>query len=315
MTQEEYMSIVKAIQQNDWDEVSTIHCGRYTISQFQGTAFDSEYKCYMVQWTEWKAKGPIIQNEKVPCAMVAKITSCNEVNALQLLSQVNAPVPKMFARVKGKDASVMLFMQMMPGKELYSVLNHDSWVSAAEELAEIHLRFWDDGTKRKESGPELNGSNTLQKRIQQAHTNVCNIKRWKQYLDEASGRLEHAPKTLVHGDMFPTNVLVHRQFISFIDWADASIFCYMMDLGRLTAIIDRKTLNPMCPCPEKVIRAYYEKVKERLSLSYDEYLHDIHIAQFIELAAYYSPYGNYGVDRNYNATLANYLDEIVFSDQ
>ena len=39
-----------------------------------------------------------------------------------------------------------------------------------------------------------------------------------------------------------------------------------------------------------------------------------HIAQFIELAAYYSPYNSVGVDQNYNLELAKHLDEIVAYD-
>ena len=138
---------------------------------------------------------------------------------------------------------------------------------------------------------------------------------WKEHLDNATDRFLNAPRTLVHGDMFPVNILVDGDNICFIDWANATDFSYMMDVGRLTSIIDKKTLRPMCPCADAVIEAYYNKVKDRLGLSYEDYLHDIRIAQFIELAFCYSPGRLPESDRVYNDEISKRLIEIVARDR
>ena len=89
----------------------------------------------------------------------------------------------------------------------------------------------------------------------------------------------------------------------------------MMDVGRLTSIIDQKTLRPMCPCADAVIEAYYSKVKDRLGLSYEDYLHDVRIVQFIELASCYSPGQLPASDRSYNEEISKRLIEIAARDR
>ena len=41
MTKQDYIDITYSILKNDWDENPSIQFKEYSISQFQGTAFDS----------------------------------------------------------------------------------------------------------------------------------------------------------------------------------------------------------------------------------------------------------------------------------
>ena len=48
-----------------------------------------------------------------------------------------------------------------------------------------------------------------------------------------------------------------------------------------------------------------------LQMEYDEYLKDIYMAQFIELAYFYSPPGFWGHNEEYNQKIEKRLQEIV----
>ncbi len=315
MTKAECFKIANAIARNNWDEQPTIQYDKYTISQFQGTAFVSDYKSYMIQWKEWKpTTSPVIGISR-SFEMVAKRASINEVKAFQMLTNAGAPIPPVYQVIPGNDATYMIFMKMMPGSELYSISDESSWVLTAEKLAKIHLTFWNESSDYENVVPNFPESDELERGLKRAYGNVFKTKMWKEYLDKAMDRFVHAPKTLVHGDLFPVNILVNGNNICLIDWENATHFSYMMDLGRLTSIIDRKTLKPMCPCSDAVIEAYYNMVKDRLGLSYEDYLHDVRIAQFIELASYYSPGWIPEGDRAYNEEISKRLIEIVARDQ
>ena len=115
----------------------------------------------------------------------------------------------------------------------------------------------------------------------------------------------------IHGDMFPTNILVYQGSCNFVDWANAGISPYMMDIGRLTSIINKDTLLPMCPCSEKVIHAYYEKMRPLLEMEYDAYLKDVYMSQFLELAYFYSPLVFGRPKDKYSLKIEQRLHEIV----
>ena len=130
-------------------------------------------------------------------------------------------------------------------------------------------------------------------------------------MDAVIKRFENAPQTLIHGDMFPTNILVYQGSCYFVDWANAGISPYMMDIGRLTSIINKDTLLPMCPCSEKVIHAYYEKMRPILEMEYDAYLKDVYMSQFLELAYFYSPLVFGRPKDKYSLKIEQRLHEIV----
>lgn len=308
MTQTEYGEIASAIFKNDWDERSTIQTGKYSISQFQGTAFDSDYKCYKVHWSEWASSHNVLLANRISYSLVAKIAESTEESILKMLCQKGFPVPKIGAVLRYKNGSVVIFMEMLPGKELFSCTDDDSWVNAITSLAQIHSEFWMLKSNDKINLPFCN---TTEEKMRHAYSNTAHNTYWKAYMDAVFKRFENAPQTLIHGDMFPTNILVFQGNCKFVDWANAGISPYMMDIGRLTSIINKDTFLPMCPCSEKVIRAYYEKMHPLLQMEYNDYLKDIYMGQFIELAYFYSPPGFWGHKEKYNQKIEQRLYEIV----
>ena len=70
----------------------------------------------------------------------------------------------------------------------------------------------------------------------------------------------------------------------------------------------------MCPCPADVITKYYDYIKTALQIDYADYLNDIRMAQFIELANLYIPQGSFGslgMNKEYNKVVENQINEIV----
>ena len=111
MTQNEYNEIACSILKNDWDEKSTIQTGKFNISQFQGTAFDSNYACYRVNWSEWATTNNVLLAQKNSYSMVVKITGSTEENILKMLWKNGFPVPKVGAVLRYNNGTVILFME------------------------------------------------------------------------------------------------------------------------------------------------------------------------------------------------------------
>ena len=293
MTQKEYSGIAHAIIRNDWDDTPILQYEKFTISQFESTAFDSDYQCYKVSWKEWDHVGPVVLGNSVQRGMVFKITNATEYFVLQLLSARGVSVPAVLAGMRCKQGECMIFEQLLPGVELYGTVEHDLWNLAAKALSEVHLEFWNIQNREKEIANRLPANNTVQEKLRRATMHTWHNSLWQCYMREIAKRVENMPKTLIHGDMFPTNVIIDNNDVWFIDWADACVFAYAFDLARLTSIVDTRTLQPMCPCPEGVISTYYENTKMKLGLEYTEFIKDVQMAQFVEIASNYSPLGHY----------------------
>lgn len=308
MIKAEYVEIADAIDNNDWDEQSTIQTGKFSISQFQGTAFDSDYECYQVRWSEWAYGDNVLLAKRIPYSLVVKKTEPTEENILKMLKQKGFPVPNIGPVLRYNNGRIMIFMEMLPGKELFSCTDDNSWINAISSLALIHSEFWGVNSNIKTKIPF---SNTTEAKIRRAYSNTSHNKYWKPYMDAVIKRFENAPQTLIHGDMFPTNILVYQGSCNFVDWANAGISPYMMDIGRLTSIINKDTLLPMCPCSEKVIHAYYEKMRPLLEIEYDAYLKDVYMSQFLELAYFYSPLVFGRPKDKYSLKIEQRLHEIV----
>lgn len=243
--------------------------------------------------------------------MIAKYTTQNEIDALKMLTERRLSVPIVYYTIRGNKGTYMMYMEQMAGTELYALPQEQPWKTAVEKLAEIHLTFWQGERAFETVSQQVHGSNTFMTWIQRASEHASFKEKWRVAFDRAIERVHLAPKTLIHGDFFPTNILVDGRDICIIDWADATVFGYMMDVGRLTAIIDKKTIKPMCPCVDKVISAYYNRVKDKLQMDYSEYLQDIHAAQFIELCKYYQPVRAFGIQQEYASLLERKLDSIA----
>lgn len=228
LTQKEYSGIAQAIISNDWEDTPILQYEKFTISQFESTAFDSDYQCYKVGWKEWEHVGPVVLGNCVQRGMVFKITNSTEYFVLQLLSARKVSVPAILAGMRCKQGKCMIFEQLIPGIELYGVVEHDLWKLAAKALSKVHLEFWNIQNGKREITRQLPANNMVLEKLNRASMHTMHNSLCQCYMREIKKRLESMPKTLIHGDMFPTNVIIDNNDVWIIDWADACVFAYAL---------------------------------------------------------------------------------------
>ena len=71
----DYQYVAETIIRTDWDDNTQVKNNNIIIEQFQGTAFDSDYKCYKVTKKEWIPLGnSLLQGKTVIYELVANVT-------------------------------------------------------------------------------------------------------------------------------------------------------------------------------------------------------------------------------------------------
>ena len=270
-TREDYISIAKIIIGTEWDDESSVEKNSFRISQFQGTIFASDYQCFKV--------------ERDKDIMVAKITNRTEYSILELLKKDGFPVlnPILYLANNAEPRKILLFEQYLCGNELSSDSSKEAWQETANQLAKLHLKYW--GADRNISIYQ-HGSDLYEEKWRSiVRSNYFNQK-WRKLIQKLALRFNKAPQVIGHGDAFPTNFLVHTGHICFIDLANVGVMPYMSDIARLTSL---KGDALLCPFKDSVLDAYYQVIQQRLELSKEDFLYDVALASFIELAAIYVP--------------------------
>ena len=269
-TREDYISIAKIIIGTEWDDESSVEKNSFRISQFQGTIFASDYQCFKV--------------ERDKDIMVAKITNRTEYSILELLKKDGFPV--LYLANNAEPRKIILFEQYLCGNELSSDSSKEAWQETANQLAKLHLKYW--GADRNISIYQ-HGSDLYEEKWRSiVRSNYFNQK-WRNLIQKLALRFNKAPQVIGHGDAFPTNFLVHTGHICFIDLANVGVMPYMSDIARLTSLPSLKGDALLCPFKDSVLDAYYQVIQQRLELSKEDFLYDVALASFIELAAIYVP--------------------------
>ena len=270
-TREDYISIAKIIIGTEWDDESSVEKNSFRISQFQGTIFASDYQCFKV--------------ERDKDIMVAKITNRTEYSILELLNKDGFPVPNpiLYLANNAEPRKIILFEQYLCGNELSSDSSKEAWQETANQLAKLDL-----GADRNISIYQ-HGSDLYEEKWRSiVRSNYFNQK-WRNLIQKLALRFNKAPQVIGHGDAFPTNFLVHTGHICFIDLANVGVMPYMSDIARLTSLPSLKGDALLCPFKDSVLDAYYQVIQQRLELSKEDFLYDVALASFIELAAIYVP--------------------------
>lgn len=288
----EYQYVAETIIRTDWDDNTQVKNNNIIIEQFQGTAFDSDYKCYKVTKKEWIPLGnSLLQGKNVIYELVAKVTNVLETKVLKGLAEAGFGVPKTFVSAKCGN-QIIIFEEFMPGQELYSVSEKKAWTASAEALAKIHLEYWDKdlqgifGLSNEEKNVSIVD---FENKIRRAQTNTYHKSEWRKVFKTINERMTNCAKTLVHGDLFSTNILVDGEKVTFIDWANAGEFPYFMDISRLTGMLNKDSGEMICQSPESIYQIYFEILSDKLQIDYEKYIKDVSMGQFVELAATYLP--------------------------
>ena len=288
MDKQEINRLAYNISTNDWDEKEKIIVGNYEIRQFQGTAFISDYQCFLISKLKENGKGylPI---------MVAKITDRNESFMLNLLKSHNYCVPKELCVVSNHTEKIMIFEEYIPGKELYNKSTTYNWRLTARSIARIHERFWNITGKPShylDGLPE--NARAEANRLWEQRIDTCRYVsgfkfEWQEAFKRIEDRMTVCPQTLAHGDFFPTNIIIKGKEPYFIDWENAGEYPYFRDVGRITGIINTETLESFCPDVDCFLKEYYGIVNNMLNVDYEAFLLDIQMGQYIEVANQFTP--------------------------
>jgi Phosphotransferase enzyme family len=142
-----------------------------------------------------------------------------------LLAGAELGTPELAATVEdpGRDR-YWLVVEKVPGTELYQVGEIERWQAVAVWLARLHDRFAETGA----AGYLLRYDRSYFE-LWPSRAGVT-LSGYEAVVE----RLTSLPKTLVHGELYPSNVLVGGNRVCAVDWELAGIGPGVLDLAALT---------------------------------------------------------------------------------
>jgi hypothetical protein len=144
-----------------------------------------------------------------------------------------------YAAVAGPERH-WLFLEKVPGEELYQVGDFAAWQRAARWLAGLHVCFAGQAERLRAEIPLLGHDADyyhLWLRRAQAFSPSARLAWLASRYDRLIDRLTALPVTLLHGEFYASNVLVEAQGsrVCPIDWEMAAVGPGLTDLAALTA--------------------------------------------------------------------------------
>jgi Phosphotransferase enzyme family len=121
----------------------------------------------------------------------------------------------------------LLLIERAPGVELYQVGELATWRRVASWAATLHDRF-----RGRELGPPLLEYSGELLRVWAERAQALTGVELAGY-DDAVDRLEALPRTLVHGELYPSNVLVTDDRVAAVDWEMAGAGPGVLDIAAL----------------------------------------------------------------------------------
>jgi hypothetical protein len=145
-----------------------------------------------------------------------------------------------------------LFLEKMPGLELYQVGDLATWKRVAEWLAAMHARFAGQSAILAQAPRLLRYDATFYRRwIERAQASLGRaepplprdawrgIERLARNYDRVIERVTELPVTLIHGEFYASNVLVHERGeglrVCPVDWEMSGLGPGLIDLAALIA--------------------------------------------------------------------------------
>jgi hypothetical protein len=164
-----------------------------------------------------------------------------------------------------------LFLEKVPGRELYQIGNAAVWADVARWLAGMHDHFADRVGELRQLNPHLlryDGEfyarwlDRAQTRLGTADTDrSAALRRVAAALGDAVERLATLPMTLLHGELYASNVLVADEItgrrVCAVDWEMAGIGPGLLDVAALCSGWDEAN--------RRAIALTYQEAREPLS--------------------------------------------------
>jgi thiamine kinase-like enzyme len=142
-----------------------------------------------------------------------------------------------------------LFLEKVPGTELYQLGDFSAWQQAARWLAGLHSRFFGRAENLMRMAPLLRHDADFYRRwlerareFSRSRTMTDSARQQIEWLarryDRVIDRLTALPVTLIHGEFYASNILIQEAppyRVCPIDWEMAAVGPGLMDLAALTA--------------------------------------------------------------------------------
>jgi hypothetical protein len=141
-----------------------------------------------------------------------------------------------------------LFLEKVPGTELYQVGDFDTWRQVARWLAGMHRHFFNRADSLADHGFLLRHDSDFFRRWmhraetflgQETGSSMDFLRRLAERFDKVIDQFLILPVTMLHGEFYASNVLVQRggatPRICAIDWEMAGIGPGLLDLAALTS--------------------------------------------------------------------------------
>jgi aminoglycoside phosphotransferase (APT) family kinase protein len=133
-----------------------------------------------------------------------------------------------------------LFLEHVDGVPLWQVGEPEIWASAARWLADLHARFGADTAELPRRLLRLDaGYFRLWFERARSHAGVRGLDRLAESYDRAASWAAAQPPTFLHGEFYPSNVLVERRGaevrIRPVDWEMSAVGTGLFDLAALVS--------------------------------------------------------------------------------
>lgn len=102
-------------------------------------------------------------------------------------------------------------------------------------------------------------------------------------------RFFDAPKTLVHDDLLPINVLFEREKVWLIDWATAGMYPYFLDLARFCYVFCAESYDHISKAASHAfLETYYEEMSKNhlFNITQDQFRLDVVYSAFIQYSMF-----------------------------
>jgi hypothetical protein len=143
-----------------------------------------------------------------------------------------------------------LLLEKVAGSELYTIGDLSIWRDVAGWLARTHSQFSESSNVRRSNALLKYDSHFFNACLERAETHIkpragaCKVDPssvtniWAQYR-KAVSRICSLPRTLIHGEFYPSNILVSAENADFricaVDWETSGIGAGLLDLAALVS--------------------------------------------------------------------------------
>lgn len=158
----------------------------------------------------------------------AALDPARELRAYELLDGAELGTPRLIASVE-EPGRTWLFLEAVRGARLEHVGNPGAWDAVADWLARAHVeltaRASDPTWPPAWTPPDLDALAARDPRIAALAPALA----------AAAARLANAPPAVIHGELFPANVLIDGERVCVLDWETIARGPALLDLATLTA--------------------------------------------------------------------------------